>query len=66
VCPDCGLTAQQIGEVHINAQRGAPGTPDVLAPLGVGVKVPCIICDGLGTINAKELARRIDALKGAP
>jgi hypothetical protein len=33
VCPDCGLTAQRIGEVHINAQRSAPGTPDVLAPL---------------------------------
>jgi hypothetical protein len=32
------------------------------APLDVGVKVPCIVCDGLGTINAKELARRIDAI----
>ena len=27
VCPDCGLTAQRIGEIHITAQRARLGAP---------------------------------------
>ena len=27
VCPDCGLTAQRIGQIHINAQRALSNQP---------------------------------------